>query len=1324
MKKTLLSILSLLILVLGLNAQSYAPNHNASNVNIKAEDTSNVEKLLAHWKKAMKEVKNEMQASDTVFYMFTNYSSKQLDSMYYEVLQQATAGSLSPANINTYMGAKKKAIKNLYAGFQKVYNNYSNALFPPLAPKFLPSYTPPSCDTACTNMDFGTGDFTGWYGYFATDNSNTSISITGIDGGYLGAVQKGAFDPNSNTYQIHLTSSPNVDWFLNTYPHVTLSQASPYGNGYSAMIGDSTAVGAQVAILSQEFYVTPTTNSITYSYAVFLENPGHLYYNQPFFIVTLLDQNGDTIPGCGEYKVFAQPGNPGFKAVWNPLISDSSYYKPWSEVNVPLGAYQGQCVTLEFMVSDCSLGGHAGYAYVDASCAQLAITPASPSGIICGKNGSLTLDGPVGEAHYDWMGPNLNNADTLQNVNVDSVATYTLIVTPVTGAGCNDTLHYTVKGRDTIKLNMSIPTPIKCYGGTGDAMATEVNGLAAFTYQWLPAGGTNALATGLSAGTYSVSVTDSNGCEATGTVTLTQPPRVVVATSFTTATCGKSNGSVSCSVTGGLSPYTYLWSPGGNTTNSMTGLSAGTYTIEVTDLNGCTSSNYVTISQSFVTATMGRIVNVSCFGGNNGTATVNPTGGITPYTYAWTPSGGTSITGTGLTAGSYTVTVTDGSGCTATAKATITQPTQLTATISATNNVLCNGGTGSATATAGGGTSPYTYAWTPNGGTTANATGLTAGPYTVTVTDKNGCTATAKATITQPLVLTINITDTHASCNLPNGSATANITGGTSPFTYTWTPSAQTNATATGLGVGSYTVNVVDKNHCTSSATVSITQPSLMSASVNVINNVSCFNGNNGSASVTPTGGTSPYTYLWMPSAQTTAIAANLYALTYTVSVNDANGCSATLTVTLTQPTQLTATINEPTFICKDSTGILIAEVGGGTSPYTYSWSSGATTSIATVTPFATRDYSVTVTDNRGCTTTANIVLTYGPSLSLTVKGKASVCSGDSTLLCGFAAGGEGLYNYVWEPGNSTGACLIVAPTVTSIYTLSVIDQCGATTTVGTTVYTEPHPSIAISANLFEGCAPLCVQFRNNTTLSGGGGIRQYIWTLGNGDTLQEENPIYCYTSGGSYSIGLTAISDSGCSSTYSKQGMINVYKRPDVSFTFSPQPVTIVEPTVQFTDESSDSYGIIYHLWNFGDGGVDSSTSNLANPLHTYKDTGSYCVNLVDMNKHGCTDTANDCFIIEPAFSLYIPSAFTPNGDGIDDIFQPKGEYIKSFNMYIFDRWGLEVFHSANITNGWNGAVNGVGATCQEDTYIYKITVTDAMGIEHSYVGNVTLLK
>ena len=185
---------------------------------------------------------------------------------------------------------------------------------------------------------------------------------------------------------------------------------------------------------------------------------------------------------------------------------------------------------------------------------------------------------------------------------------------------------------------------------------------------------------------------------------------------------------------------------------------------------------------------------------------------------------------------------------------------------------------------------------------------------------------------------------------------------------------------------------------------------------------------------------------------------------------------------------------------------------------------------------------------------------------------------------------------------------------------------------------------------------------------------------------------------------------------------MITVYPHPLAAFSYTPQPVDILNPWVQFINNSYDKYPIAYWYWNFGDG--KDSLSNEKNPSHLYGDTGTYCATLVVVDEHGCIDTAVNCLVVGPDFTLYIPNAFSPNGDGMNDVFEPKGSYIKNFEMYIFDRWGMELYHTTDIFKGWNGTTKGSNTICQEDTYVYTINVTDTRGNIHKYVGNVNLIK
>jgi len=1012
--------------------------------------------------------------------------------------------------------------------------------------------------------------------------------------------------------------------------------------------------------------------------------------------------------------------------IWNPADDSLSVY---FDCVFRIG-YQGDIVDSIFggnpnLYWGFTGGTGAAYNNQEVCIAKTFSYNLNDTGICYGDSAHLKVSGGVS---YSWSPKKWLSADTGASVYAkpDSTITYTVSIKSSCGIISIDSTTITVNPLP--KLTMGAPVNVLCNGGnSGSARVTASAGNTPYTYAWTPTGGSNAAASGLSAGTYTVTVTSNAGCDATASVTLTQPTRVTAATAVIPAKCGNNNGSAKVTPGGGYSPYAYLWAPGGQTTANAIGLSAAIYTVTVTDKNGCTSTATAIVPSSFISVAINPNTPVSCFGGSNGTATATVTGGIPSYTYSWSPTGGNGAKGTGLSAGSYTVTVTDSNGCTASARTMITQPALLKTSISAVTNVLCNGGnSGNATASATGGTGPYAYLWANIGGTNATGTGLSVGSYTITVTDNNGCTATTSVNITQPAPLSTTTAFTHASCNLANGTATVAVSGGTGPYAYLWNPSGQTTVTATGLKIGSYTASITDNNHCTTSASVTVTQPSLVTATIGSVINVSCNNGGNGSATVTPSGGTTPYTYIWNPGGNTNAHATGLFALSYTTTVTDANGCSVTAGIILTEPPPLAMTITEPKLICKDSMGILVANPSGGSAPYTYHWSTGytSTTNTVTITPKTTSNYSVIVTDGNGCTETGQITLQYGPSFQVDISGKKAVCIGDSTYVCATAVGGVGSDSYLWEPLGNTNSCVELTPPASggaATYTLSVVDGCGLTVTVTTTIASDPKPYVNMYANFYQGCSPLCIQFHNTTIISQGG-IKQYIWDLGNGDTVHTINSEYCYAAAGEYNITLTAISDSGCSATLKKLNMITVYTHPNAAFIYSPQPVDILTPTVQFMDESHDNYGIAYHWWSFGDN--SDSTSNLSDPTHTYNDTGTYCANLIVMNNRGCTDTTTSCFIVGPAFSLYIPSAFSPNGDSKNEVFKPVGKYIKKYEMYIFDRWGMEVFHSTDISNGWNGTMHGSSEISQEDIYIYKISVTDSRGEEHSYIGNVTLLK
>jgi gliding motility-associated-like protein len=317
----------------------------------------------------------------------------------------------------------------------------------------------------------------------------------------------------------------------------------------------------------------------------------------------------------------------------------------------------------------------------------------------------------------------------------------------------------------------------------------------------------------LSAGTYTATVTDAGGCSSSISVTIAEPSAItIIQGTITPANCGVSDGAASVSASGGTGTLSYAWSPSGGTSSTVSNIPGGTYTVTVTDQNACTSTLGVS-SQT----------NVSCNGGSDGAATVSATGGTSPYTYAWTPTGGTSSTASGLAAGTYTVAVTDASSCIGSASVTITEPLALSVT-----NVLtpadCGSTNGSIALTATGGTAPYTYSWSPSVGSGATASNLAPGSYTATITDASGCTTTNTGTILTTGSLTVTATPDLTTIN-QGDTVALTVTGANS---YTWTPASGLSCTdcpnpnASPSQSAIYTVTGTDATGCTGTATVTI----------------------------------------------------------------------------------------------------------------------------------------------------------------------------------------------------------------------------------------------------------------------------------------------------------------------------------------------------------------------------------------------------------------------------------------------------------------------------------------------------------------------
>lgn len=556
------------------------------------------------------------------------------------------------------------------------------------------------------------------------------------------------------------------------------------------------------------------------------------------------------------------------------------------------------------------------------------------------------------------------------------------------GAAADGTYHLGDIGNIVPPTLSSTADSVSCFGLNDGSATVSVNGgTAPFTYSWNDLSNqATPTASNLPAGTYEVTVVDSNQCEVVATVIVPQPDTLTAQVFGTIAAdCfGASTGEASVMGMGGTEPYSYLWNdPSTQITSTATGLPAGSWVVEITDYNGCTATDTAVLSQPQPFAASVTVdQNVQCFGETNGQATVTASGSNLTYSWNTTPVQ-TTATASNLPAGSWNVTVSSSQTCDTTLTVVITEPDELVLVAVENQSVSCNGGAdGIALVTPVGGTSPYSYLWDdPNLQATAAAGGLEAGIYNVIVTDDNTCTATASVEITEASAISIAVLIDSAACNgSSDGQIEVIASGGTPGYTYEWNPGPVAGNPLTGILAGSYSLTVTDANNCTAQlANILVPEPPAMVLTLAQQQNVSCNGAADGQAEISVVGGTAPYTYLWDdPSAQSTALAGGLVPGTYNVTVTDDNGCTAQwLNVNITEPDELIVTVTSTTPITCDYTedGMAETQVTGGTLTYNYLWDDADAQTGSTAIDLAAGDYTVTVTDANGCVATANATI-------------------------------------------------------------------------------------------------------------------------------------------------------------------------------------------------------------------------------------------------------------------------------------------------------------------------------------------------------------
>ncbi|MEM9846574.1 MAG: SprB repeat-containing protein, partial [Bacteroidota bacterium] len=634
----------------------------------------------------------------------------------------------------------------------------------------------------------------------------------------------------------------------------------------------------------------------------------------------------------------------------------------------------------------------------------------------------------------------------------------------------------------------------------GTASVSVTNGTAPFTYAWSN-GATTAELEGLAADTYTVTVTDANDCSASQSITIEAGNMVMVATTVEADETG-----ITATATGGTEPYTYEWD-NGETTSTATGYPAGTpFSLTVTDAEGCTGAATGMIPDDEDLNISITTMPPSCAGFGNGSIMANVSGGTAPYTYRWS-NRATTASIFGLDAGTYSVTVTDANGETATTEVTLTEPDPVVVTIEPTSGDVCDGENTDYEANVSGGTSPYTFAWS-NGNTSSTLSGVAAGDYFLTVTDANNCEAVAFLKVSPPLE--VEVIGQAVRCNdFCDGSVRAAITGGTGPFTFVWS-NGQTDQILENLPVGTYTVTVTDANGCTATATGEVTAPPAIESNLQI--DGTCDENSTNTASVDPTGGVGNYTIRWSTGEMTNSISNLIAGESYSVKITDANGCSLTEEFTIPTDPGLVVNAEKTDITCNNTnSGTATANVLSGTAPYTYAWSNGQTETTSsttnTIENLAAGTYTVTITDADDCQGIASVTIEETDGLNLSLSSTNAICEDDPTGMANVVpTGGMAPYTYQWSDGQTNGTATNLVP---GTYSVTVTDIMGCEGIGSVTV--EQGTIITVAADIDE--------TNNEITVTPSGGTEPYTYAWDNGETTQTATN---YQAGDTYSVTVT----------------------------------------------------------------------------------------------------------------------------------------------------------------------------------------------------------
>lgn len=1041
---------------------------------------------------------------------------------------------------------------------------------------------------------------------------------------------------------------------------------------------------------------------------------------------------------------------------------------------------------------------------------------------------NLTPNGGTMPYTYQWTATNGGvipaGQDDDQNLSNLVAGTYNVMVTDANN--CTKTSSFTLAEPRPLSGTSTVIQSNDCFSGTLGIIETTIDNMGSvdginYTYTIsgarLPPSYTTSETTtarthrfeNLTGGRFTINITDANGCTFTTASQIVQPSSPITATEvisdyngFEISCFGANDGSITLSVTGGrpgsgAKPYTYQWTstsgatiPGMGNTRTLSGIGAGTYEVTITDSTGncsLTPQTY-TITEPAAITLSGTTSNyngfsVSTANAADGSINLNVNGGVSAYTYSWTTSNGNIPLGqgsvedpSGLTAGIYTVTVTDQNNCTETISFTLTEPAELliSEVLASHQNVDCFGDSTGAIEISIDQESvpPYDYVLSQSGTTiqssiNTSATNhtfqnLAAGTYDVTVTDANGSSKNLNGiVVSQPANAFSAVVNTSSFAG-PNGTfeiscfgnndgfVNISLSGGT-PFdqglptayySYTLKNSLGT-VVSTGQGTtlnfpslvaDTYAFTATDATgNCMVTEAIVLSEPSELIITDNLFQNIQCFGANDGIINVSISGGLGNNSISWTKDGNPFSMQkdiANLEGGTYVLLVEDsvANSCSVTKSYTITEPTALTIALDNITdVLCfGDNTGKINITISGGTpiptnpSRYQIMWthnSSGATYNSEDLSGVPAGTYEVEVIDANGCIQYASFVIDEPTEIHInaTVTDATDCSDPNSGSIDLTVSGGIQPYRFVWSNG-STAEDLTTIPA--NNYTVTVTDANGCVATDTYRIIRQLPLEAHIVTNLQTDCITKTVIQENELIITRGFPPYTVSWSYGDVDSTNQN-----IMRTGSNGVAVATITDnSGC--TVTENVLINLLQLGDPDFIMNSifhtdYSIWAINDPISFTNTSTgDAQGF---MWDFGDG----TTSTDENPTHIYTNAIPYQVKLTVSYPYGCTYSIERTIDVSKGYEIEIPTGFSPNKDGVNDIFKPIHLGVQQITMYIYDTWGGVLYAEegpANTFKGWDGTV--YGKPLENGNYIYQLEALSRNGIEIQKTGGVTLLE